>query len=289
MNKDRVAELVAFMEARHDIYLRRAAGQPKPWTDDAVLRNYRFCNVYRELDSVSVWIRENIMEPYAHHPHLWFALAVARQINWPETLGELLEEKALLPTLNGRWDPMKTRKVMLARQARGEKVYTGAYMLTAMGRAANDPPDKPHYTCVRVLLPVWQGRSEVQEALQTAQPSLEGFHAALLPHKGWGSFVAAQVVADVKHTRQLKDAVDWWTWAASGPGSRRGLNLIVGREPEAPWREADWLRALQFLREEVNSLWTSKHEPLCAQNMQNCLCEFFKYKRGWSRSTYQGT
>jgi hypothetical protein len=42
-----------------------------------------------------------------------------------------------------------------------------------------------------------------------------------------GSFQSGQVLANLKYG-QLKSAADWWTFAASGPGSRRGLNRVLG-------------------------------------------------------------
>jgi hypothetical protein len=53
-----------FARERHLVYLRRAAGLPKPWTEDWTLQLYRYCNIYRELDTVSLWIQENIIRPF---------------------------------------------------------------------------------------------------------------------------------------------------------------------------------------------------------------------------------
>lgn len=277
-----VRNLLTFMHARHNIWLARQAGKKKPWTQDPILQNYRFCNVYRELDTVTVWIREHIREPYAQDPHLWFMLAAARQINLPGTLNDLLRGSVLPPGQLG-WRAEAARRIMRDRHERGEKVYTNAYMLTSKGRDEANP-DKPHYTCHTVLRSAWHDRKRIEATL--TRNSLAEAHAALVPLPGWGSFTAAQVVADLKYTRYLKTAPDWWTWAASGPGSRRGLNLLCGRELDTPWREADWLETLQELRYTVNDEWP--HEPLHAQDVQNCLCEYFKYNRGWSRTKYPG-
>ena len=69
-----------YINERHAIYLKRFIGEPHPWTDDEILQTYSFCNVYRELDKVTVWIRENWKEPYADHPNLPFAMAMARHV-----------------------------------------------------------------------------------------------------------------------------------------------------------------------------------------------------------------
>src|SRR5690349_19516029 len=86
-----------WMNERNNIYERRLDHpDARPYTQDPILQQYRFCNCFRELDTVTIWVRKNIREPFADHPYLWFMLAIARQINWPETLAELIEA-------NGAW------------------------------------------------------------------------------------------------------------------------------------------------------------------------------------------
>lgn len=281
MKRENYTPLLRFMNLRHEIYLKREAGLTKPWTNDPVLQSYRFCNVYRELDTVTIWIRKNIREPYADHPYLWFMLCMARQINWPDTLQEIMDE--------GGWpvdgyDWRKVRKIMLARQARGEKLYTGAYMLNAHGTKPSDPKDKAFFTTKLVLDSVWRDRKTVLAAM--GENLLSATAGALAKYHGWASFTSAQAVADIKYTRQLKKAADWWTWAAPGPGSIRGLNLVTCRAIHTQLPAAQWLSEVNELRELVNSGWP--YEPLHAQDMQNCLCEYSKYVRGWSRSKYDG-
>src|SRR5712664_3381391 len=77
---------------RESVRVRKEAGQPFPWTDDPIIAKYRFCNVRREDDRVTIWIRENIRKRFAGHRHLWFMLCAARQINWPPTLSALIDD-----------------------------------------------------------------------------------------------------------------------------------------------------------------------------------------------------
>ena len=36
-----------FASERHRVFERRVAGEPDPWTDDPILREFKFCNVFR--------------------------------------------------------------------------------------------------------------------------------------------------------------------------------------------------------------------------------------------------
>ena len=266
--------LLKFMLERHQIYLRRAAGEPKPWTDDAVLQQYRFCNVYRELDTVTIWIRKNIREPYAAHPSLWFMLCVARQINLPETLAELMAEKAFP---DRTWDPARARKIMLARQARGDKVYTSAYMLNAHGRGPNDPSDKAFFTCHLVLDSVWRAREKIRPVFEGT--SAQEAHYALLPYHGWGGFTAYEVVSDARHTRygeRWRDVES--AWAHAGPGAIRGLNRIAGREVRGRLETTAALIEMQGLLDWLQVRWPYK-PGLEMREVEHSLCEFDKYMR----------
>src|SRR5262245_44465925 len=99
--------------------------------------------------------------------------------------------------------------------------------------------------------------------------------------RGFGSFMAAQVVADMKYVEPLRSARDWWTFAAPGPGSERGLNRVLGRPVDAPWRDDDtWRTAFVRLHAAIApELERNGIGRLCGQDLQNCLCEFHKYEK----------
>jgi hypothetical protein len=70
-----------FARERHSIYLRRAAGDPPPWTDDPVLRTYRFCNIFRELDATTAWFRRYVRDPMRSRPEVLLATVLFRWFN----------------------------------------------------------------------------------------------------------------------------------------------------------------------------------------------------------------
>lgn len=279
-------KFVAFIVERHSIYMRRQGGHPKPWTEDPILQSFRFCNVYRELDTVTLWISNEWRFRYRKDEDLWFAMVVARLVNWPDTLAELMPAVFTLDTKKVQWDEGKFIRAMHRRRKQGEKVFTGAYIVSTNGVAT----DKADYIGKKVLTKMWRKREELRPR---EGDTLEAFHTRLTSFMGMGSFIAGQVVADIKYAEPLARASDWHTWAAKGPGSSRGLNRVCGNERDERWKPAHWLQVLQELQEVVNPMLPLQWEKLHAQDLQNCLCEFDKYMRvtlgeGRPRSRYPG-
>jgi len=264
-----------WIRERHSIYLKKEAEEPKPWTKDKVLQRYFFTNPYRENDKVTVWIRKHIRLPYAKHPCLPFMLCVARQFNWPDTLQELIDRNAW-PTK--RWRPTLVAKVLDQRKKRGLKVYTGAYMVRAESNrnAAWYHWSKNLYMATIVLGRVWDKRAEFAKWLQTN--SMEVSTRWLQAQYGWGGFMAYEVVCDLRHTKYLRKAHDVMTWANLGPGARRGLNRIHGREVKQGLSQKQGCKEMRALLSEAQSRLGDL--PLMEmREIEHSLCEFDKYER----------
>jgi alpha-glutamyl/putrescinyl thymine pyrophosphorylase clade 1 len=263
----RVDQLVQFIIARHNVYLARVAGKPQPWSDDPILQHNKFCNIFREDDRVTRWIAKNWREPHKDDRDLWFALVIARRcINLPNTL-----KKLGYPV---PWDPDHFLRVLKRRKRKGKLVFNStAYKLIVGGQSG----DLAEPQVELILNPLWHARSELRPH---SDDTLQTFHDRLAATPFMGNSYSAQIVADLKYVGRLRHASDWWDFAASGPGSRRGLNRVLGRPTNAPWREGDWIRQLDLLRKPIVPVLEKAGLPrMHAQDLQNCLCEFNKYER----------
>lgn len=256
-------DLLYFIRERWAIHQRRLQGVSAPWTQDVVLQTYRFCNVFREHDRVTQWVHSSAwLGARTQERDLWFAAYVARVFNRPATLAALG-----WPLL---WTA--TRRARYARTcAELDKVFNAAYIVSTNGVKM----DKVEYY-LRVFDQLWAVRTQLRPR---NDEDLRTFFQRLNAQNAVGTFMGAQVVADVKWYQPLRQAQDWWTFAASGPGSRRGLNRICGRPVDAPWREQEWHAALLELRSTANQRLRGEVPQLDAQNMQNCLCEVDKMMR----------
>lgn len=262
------APLWAWVRERECIRVRKNIADPMPWTDDPILSTYRFCNVRREDDRGTVWIRENIREPFAGHPLLWLMLCIARQINWPDTLAELIEMKAW-PSDEG-FEPSRLTAYLNQRKARGDKVYTGAYMISA---PSTKGACKQAYIAETVIGALWARRATFE---RWDGATLQGTHTRIMRSDGWGQFMAYQAVVDMRFTALLRDAADVETWAAAGPGTLRGLNRLHGRATDFALSQPQALREMRAIYARVQD---ETGVAMDFSDVPNILCETDKYLR----------
>lgn len=259
-------QFINFIVERDKIRANRDAGFPAPWTEDPILRDYRFCNIRREDDRVTRWIHDNWLSQVHDNPgDAIGAMTVARQVNLIETLDELGPP---MP-----WVPSRFVKVIQNRRKRGLPAYNAAYIIHC--GSLKPGMSKADYIAYDVIDPIMRNRRTLGKALGN---SLQALYDQLVTYTGMGSFMAGQTIADVKWSTLGVEAPDRDTFVAPGPGSQRGLGWLVDGKPRQ-WNHVDFILRLQELRTRVNN---DTLFELDAQNVQNCLCEFSKYMKAKS-------
>lgn len=257
---------------RERVRIAKDSGAGHPWTEDPIIGTWRFCNVRREDDRGTVWIRQNIRERFVDHPHLWLMLCIARQINWPDTLAELIAAGGAWPdSTNFDFAPIMTQ-ILNDRKARGEKVYTGAYMISA---PSTKGADKQAYIAETVIGALWS-RRDVFAKHFTGRPSLQRTHELITRSNGWGQFMAYQAVVDMRFTSLLCSAPDVSEWAAAGPGTLRGLNWLHGRAVGAALTQHQALIEMRAIYKVVQQ---ETGVAMDFSDVPNILCETDKYLR----------
>lgn len=259
-----IDDLVHWMVERESIRMQKEANLPPPWTSDPIMANHRWCNVHREDDKVTRFIHQEWLQPGLME-YIPIALCVARLVNWPPTLKLLgYPHKGWTPEYRAAW-----LEAFGGMRSVGVKAWTGAYMVTGGFSKGGETKES-------IIARVLDGANMATKRWPMLQIRTLADAAKGLQVPGIGSFLAAQVVADLKHTVWLKDAPDWHTWCAPGPGSTMGLNFIFDRPRTTN------LSPLQFQMEvlAIQDIIASRLGlNLCAQNTQNCLCELSKYVR----------
>lgn len=270
------SKLVYWILERESVRKAKEQGLPAPWSTDPIMQSVYFCNVNREYDKVTSWIRNNWSSDWFLDRNHTLTAFVARVFNLPSTL-ELIGK----PCSREDWFEL-TPKLLKSSLAKKQPIYNGAYMITT----ASQKIDKTDF-----FLQSFTKLSKRGDILQDCT-SLAQAHKQLLTVDGIGSFMAAQVVADLKNTEDhpLSKASDWKTFSAFGPGSLRGLSWFW----EKDIKPKDYQNALQTALDQIYlDLPEEVLGFLCMQNFQNCLCEYDKYMRvlngkGRSKRNYNG-
>jgi hypothetical protein len=260
-----------WVREREQIRLRKEVHRDaQPWTLDPIFATYRFCNVRRENDRGTIWIRENIRGPYHDDPMLWLMLCIGRQINWPDTLAQLISDGAWPDQEN--FQPTEMTMVLNKRKLMGQKVYTGAYMISA---PSTKGADKQAYISETVIGDLWK-RRDIFEKHLAGVPTLRRTHELIMRSNGWGQFMAYQAVVDMRFTHLLQHAGDALTWAAAGPGTLRGLNRLHGRGLNFALSQEQALKEMRAIYEIVES---ETAVAMDFSDVPNILCETDKYLR----------
>ncbi|WP_371436353.1 nucleotide kinase domain-containing protein [Polaromonas sp.] len=270
--------MVQWMTERDAIRVRKEQGQPKPWTKDPLLSNYRWCNVRRMDDRVSVAMLAHWYAPNGRAEVDLVAAVLGRLVNWPDSLMTITDGAPF------QLDHLKVARERLAARAEsGAKVFTGAYVVPGVPGFS-----KVDSVCNLVDLVASRSGSFLGDSMAETW-------SKLIQVDGIGSFLAGQMVADMVHLKAGQGWTDPMTWAPIGPGSARGLNRLLGRPKDQAVSQAEFERALPalmaVLRPMVPELCADR--GLQAMDFQNCLCEFDKTRRlmlveGKVRARYDG-
>ena len=267
-----------WIEERERIrHLKEELKQDPPWTEDPILKEFKFCQVFREDDRTTRWFRTHMREPLRNSPEVFMATIAFRFFNLIETGRTLLDNN-----LHIEWDRPKA----IEEIKKNPKWITGAYIVKSPNRM-----DKVTGVteCVSHL---WDDRENIIKQLESFT-TLEEAWKFLMQYPYIGPFVSYEMVTDLRHTYLLENATDICSWGNPGPGAMRGLNRLTGRPLEFCKRSWDWHSEMLDLYDWCSQkLDLSKlNYPFEMREVEGGLCEFDKYSRilkgqGRTRSVY---
>jgi hypothetical protein len=262
-----------------------------PWTEDEILRKFKFCQVFREDDRTTRWLRTHIREPLKDTPEVFMATVIFRWFNLIETGRTLIDNN-----LHIDWDREKAIELVTKQP----KWITGSYIIKTPNRM-----DKVTGVA-ECITHMWNAKDYILEQLYKFKEedggSLEKAWELIKEYPYMGPFMAYEVVTDLRFTHFLNEATDICSWANAGPGAMRGLNRLTGRDLTFCKRSHDWNSEMQELYELVkvnNHNWWVLNKGMYdlkhnfeMREIEGGLCEFDKYSRilneeGRTRSIYK--
>ena len=275
-----------FVNERHNVYLNKEAGKPKPWTQDSILQQWKFCNVFRKLDKQSQWLINNIIEPHKDldPATLLFNIFVFRSFNWYPTYeylsvamnnGEWFEE----------WDNPKVQDLLRTAVGLNNQLISSAYMIRGL-------EGKPKWESIPdTLNQIYKDKDELIQVVTSSNELQKAYDFIIFKNYwGWGPFTTYQIMLDLTYTPILNNPSDLNSWCTFGPGAERGLREIW---PDIPLTSEWMLEAAKTLLIDQVKYREPQVPELNLQDIEFCLCELSKYRRikagGKGKERYNGT
>lgn len=306
-----------YAKERYAILLRRRQGRPRPWTIDPILQHHRFCNIFREDDRTTEWFRKNVRDPLDHRPEVLLATVLFRWFN-RITTGEAIFNQTTITDegdvhtafekflIDGNIGHLKNAIMTYC----GDGPYvTGAFIINtptgmtkldgvlwAFGEFARGPWKHVGGELLRFNDPSSLGHAPVRtEGMPWVERNwgLEAIWTWLQQFPRLGTFMAYEIVTDLRHTAMLGNAYDIFSWANPGPGARRGLSYICGGDRHTVPREvryrAQQIEMMKVLQENTRNThyWPYGWPSWEMRDVEHTLCEFAKYemvRRGEGRT-----
>lgn len=259
---------------RQEIFERRMAGDPGPWTTDPILKQYKFCNTFRASDRVSQFlIRDVIYDGKKRSPEsTLLRIILFRLFSKPTTwrslehrIGDITNDTFADDTIDAALDDL---------YARGETIYTNAFILCANKAYGHERKHRNHLSLVRAM------RSGGLSRLVARAHGLRDLYEALIAYPLLGRFMAYQIAIDINYSELTH--FDENEFTVAGPGAERGIRkCFVDTGGQSPERVISWM--VDHQQEECDGLGLDApslySRPLHAIDCQGLFCELDKYAR----------
>ncbi len=268
-----------FVTERQEIWYRRNILKlpREEWTNDEILKKYKFTNVYRILDPGTYYLFDHIFNKGSKKEQ-FFNVFVYRLFNRTETFGfigfQTIDE----------YDKGKLLEKLTMMKNKGMKIFTSAFIVTGQKFAGS--PYK-YVNIVEVIDHVFRNLDDLYDEVTHADSMQECFEV-ISSVPGIGDFLGYQILLDLTYNKIVPFSEDG-DWAVAGNGCKRGLRFIW---PDL--KAKDELDAMIFLRDNqfkyfeefgldfkfLHYYW--KDYPIkriSLSNIENCCCEFSKYMK----------
>lgn len=274
-HRERYALFDWLCQERYRIKLRKEAGDPRPWTEDAILDHYHFCHVHREDDTTSLILHELARrEEPGSLDHLKLCV-MGRVVNHG-------------PTVKVAW-PLYKQGFPLIDTLEKFTLNTIVYKLhTPLGLFNREGM----VMMVDVVDAALHAKVAAAAGLEAAVKSLRTMHSI-------GPFNGYQIALDLYQTNFWRSPDFAANWTHPGPGAARGAVWLSGDDIDYSWtitkrdneglaqfqpdrllHYRDWLhKYIDRLNVRMAATWPKDWQPLTVHEIEFMLCEYDKYLR----------
>lgn len=291
LNIENFKHLYDWITDRYMVHIRKDVQKlPAPWTDNPIIREFRFTNVRREHDKETKWVIENICNADLSPANKWMNLILFRMINKSETCRNFMP----IDFENVNWVKIYD---YVENAPEDYPFFTSAFYTSGMkmgickalgysGENRRIEGIKPIYAVISYCKKLYDEENLIYQIGQSV--TAQGIFNALQKVSGIGYFLAYQILVD--YTYCPESLVSENEFVVAGPGARRGLDLVFNNrdgmtyEESLFWLRDNWLMICQWLGLpwDANAIFTDL-EPedryMNVMSLQNCHCEISKYIR----------
>jgi len=256
-----VDSLISFAAERMRIWDKKSRGLAAPYTNDPILAQYRFCNIYRELDKQTIQYHQRLKPLVPDFPLWLMNMFFARLVARPETLAAT----GLLS-----FDPKENKKVYERLLALPSPKYGVPYVFPISTVLKTQWNTREKLLCL--YLP-----NRIRSVANVLAASKGRGVYEVLPEviRAWGfnhSFLWTEVLIDVAY--QYPELIDLCKRFPIGPGSRPTMLSLAS--DVAPEETCLVLSQGQYPEMPLLSFGGTP-VPLSAENWEGIGCEYRKY------------
>jgi len=265
-----------FASRRQAAFEGRLAGKNAPWSDDPILQEFKFCNVYRAADRVSQYMIREICyaENVGSDADRAFQIVAFRTFSKISTWNRLIELLERPPRIQDLADGSFVAALDRIKREDGG-LYTGAFILCATKAFGYDQKHHNHAALFEKMF--------LQDAVAhrlIGANSFEGIVRTLEGYPLMGPFMAYQTAVDLNYSELTDFSENDYTQA--GPGALRGLAKVFESLGDyTPSEAIQWMVDHQEVEfERLNLPFSGLFgRPLHAIDCQGLFCETDKYCR----------
>nr|WP_315212960.1 nucleotide kinase domain-containing protein [uncultured Flavobacterium sp.] len=263
-----------FAAERQNIFFNRLNNECYPWSDNLILNEYKFTNVYRASDRVSQYLIRNVIYRGSQEPkEMLFRILLFKIFNKIETWEFLLNQ---LEEITWKNYSFKKYDSLLSELLNNKiAIYSAAYIM-ASGKSAFhlNRKHQNHLKLIEMMI-----RDNLSEQLVLSKNMEIGFNL-LKNYPSIGEFLAYQYITDVNYSLLTDYSEQEFTKA--GPGAKDGITKCFSDLRDYTFEDVikmmNETQELQFERLgfKFNTLWGRRLQLI---DIQNIFCEVDKYSR----------
>lgn len=294
---DNFLHYLYWMCERMNIFWRKYNGEQAPWTDDDILRNFKFTNVYRCLDRVSQYLLSRVIyNGKEYEPEdMFFRILLFKHFNKNETWDLLEKEFGDITYETGLENIAKFLDKVVDS---GDTIYGNAYIVNCF---FYQYPQYKHITGMskhRAHFRIFEDEifqnGHLYDFLEAK--TFEDLYWVFKNMKIYGDFTAQQYCIDLNYSPLFNFSEN--DFVITGPGSLKGIGWTFdgasGKRYDyvgtIKWVHDNFERLMGDFCEKTGMKWNPlPWEPVpTLTNLQNCFCETSKFAKGLGASFNKG-